>query len=263
MWALLCQVHHWERRDSQSLCYGSRTHLHKAPGEDSCYRDWRGLAGVSRTAQLQEENSASLHQGTARIHVRECTPQHRHTWVFIKSAQNLLFFSFSFFFNNSDAKRVQGTDVVNITRTTAFPTALKWDTDLKILTILCKSMMVLNTFLFSCIGQGFVRMFSVGYLIQCCLKVPSTFRQMFSKPSRLPSLFYNKENFQLGAFLGSFVSIYKVHFILSSLFVCFLFSAIFLFFLFCFNSCFQVGKHLPWSTRIYRLYNICFRLPSP
>uniref|UniRef100_A0A3P8U5T6 Transmembrane protein 135 n=1 Tax=Amphiprion percula TaxID=161767 RepID=A0A3P8U5T6_AMPPE len=59
--------------------------------------------------------------------------------------------------------------------------------------------------------KGFVRMFSVGYLIQCCLKVPSAFRQMFSKPSRLPSLFYNKENFQLGAFLGSFVSIYKVH----------------------------------------------------
>uniref|UniRef100_A0A3Q1KBV8 Transmembrane protein 135 n=1 Tax=Anabas testudineus TaxID=64144 RepID=A0A3Q1KBV8_ANATE len=57
--------------------------------------------------------------------------------------------------------------------------------------------------------KGFIRMFSVGYLIQCCLKVPSAFRQMFSKPSRLPSLFYNKENFQLGAFLGSFVSIYK------------------------------------------------------
>uniref|UniRef100_A0A3B5AIZ9 Transmembrane protein 135 n=1 Tax=Stegastes partitus TaxID=144197 RepID=A0A3B5AIZ9_9TELE len=57
--------------------------------------------------------------------------------------------------------------------------------------------------------KGFVRMFSVGYLIQCCLKVPSAFRQMFSKPSRVPALFYNKENFQLGAFLGSFVSIYK------------------------------------------------------
>uniref|UniRef100_A0A8C9Z1T2 Transmembrane protein 135 n=1 Tax=Sander lucioperca TaxID=283035 RepID=A0A8C9Z1T2_SANLU len=57
--------------------------------------------------------------------------------------------------------------------------------------------------------KGFVRMFSVGYLIQCCLKVPSAFRHMFTKPSRLPSLFYNKENFQLGAFLGSFVSIYK------------------------------------------------------
>ncbi|XP_068600560.1 transmembrane protein 135 [Brachionichthys hirsutus] len=57
--------------------------------------------------------------------------------------------------------------------------------------------------------KGFVRMFSIGFLIQCCLKVPSAFRQMFSKPSRLPSLFYNKENFQLGAFLGSFVSIYK------------------------------------------------------
>ncbi|XP_010784273.1 transmembrane protein 135 [Notothenia coriiceps] len=57
--------------------------------------------------------------------------------------------------------------------------------------------------------KGFVRMFSLGYLIQCCLKVPSAFRHMFTKPSRLPSLFYNKENFQLGAFLGSFVSIYK------------------------------------------------------
>ncbi|CAJ1063927.1 transmembrane protein 135 [Xyrichtys novacula] len=57
--------------------------------------------------------------------------------------------------------------------------------------------------------KSFVRMFSVGYLIQCCIKVPAAFRQMFSKPSRLPSLFYNKENFQLGAFLGSFVSIYK------------------------------------------------------
>uniref|UniRef100_A0A3Q3IZC1 Transmembrane protein 135 n=1 Tax=Monopterus albus TaxID=43700 RepID=A0A3Q3IZC1_MONAL len=62
---------------------------------------------------------------------------------------------------------------------------------------------------FSYCIKGFVRMFSVGYLIQCCLKVPSAFRHMFSKPSRLPSLFYNKENFQLGAFLGSFVSIYK------------------------------------------------------
>ncbi|CAL9685483.1 unnamed protein product [Knipowitschia caucasica] len=57
--------------------------------------------------------------------------------------------------------------------------------------------------------KGFIRMFSIGYLIQCCLKVPSAFRQMFTKPSCLPSLFYNKENFQLGAFLGSFVSIYK------------------------------------------------------
>lgn len=53
-------------------------------------------------------------------------------------------------------------------------------------------------------------MFSIGYLIQCCIKVPSAFRQIFSKPSRLPSIFYNKDNFQLGAFLGSFVSIYKV-----------------------------------------------------
>lgn len=52
-------------------------------------------------------------------------------------------------------------------------------------------------------------MFSVGYLIQCCLKVPSAFRQAFTKPSRLLWLLYNKENFQLGAFLGSFVSIYK------------------------------------------------------
>lgn len=58
--------------------------------------------------------------------------------------------------------------------------------------------------------KGFIRMFSVGYLIQCCLKVPSTFRHVFTKPSRLLSLLYNKENFQLGAFLGSFVSIYKV-----------------------------------------------------
>lgn len=58
--------------------------------------------------------------------------------------------------------------------------------------------------------QGFVRMFSIGYLIQCCLRIPSTFRHLSTEPSRLLSLFYNKENFQLGAFLGSFVSIYKV-----------------------------------------------------
>ncbi|XP_048851249.1 transmembrane protein 135 isoform X2 [Brienomyrus brachyistius] len=57
--------------------------------------------------------------------------------------------------------------------------------------------------------KGFVRMFSVGYLIQCCLRVPSAFRHAFTRPSRLLSLLYNKENFQLGAFLGSFVSIYK------------------------------------------------------
>ncbi|KAG8137025.1 hypothetical protein E2320_005566 [Naja naja] len=40
-------------------------------------------------------------------------------------------------------------------------------------------------------------------------RIPSAFRHLFTKPSRLLSLFYNKENFQLGAFLGSFVSIYK------------------------------------------------------
>ncbi|XP_033001985.1 transmembrane protein 135 [Lacerta agilis] len=57
--------------------------------------------------------------------------------------------------------------------------------------------------------KGFIRMFSVGYLIQCCLRIPSAFRHLFTKPSRLLSLLYNKENFQLGAFLGSFVSIYK------------------------------------------------------
>ncbi|KAI1893945.1 hypothetical protein AGOR_G00128870 [Albula goreensis] len=57
--------------------------------------------------------------------------------------------------------------------------------------------------------KGFIRMFSVGYLIQCCLKIPSAFRHVFTRPSRLLSLLYNKENFQLGAFLGSFVSIYK------------------------------------------------------
>ncbi|XP_064890675.1 transmembrane protein 135 isoform X2 [Columba livia] len=57
--------------------------------------------------------------------------------------------------------------------------------------------------------KGFVRMFSIGYLIQCCLRIPSTFRHLSTEPSRLLSLFYNKENFQLGAFLGSFVSIYK------------------------------------------------------
>ncbi|XP_035121186.1 transmembrane protein 135 isoform X2 [Callithrix jacchus] len=57
--------------------------------------------------------------------------------------------------------------------------------------------------------KGFIRMFSVGYLIQCCLRIPSAFRHLFTQPSRLISLFYNKENFQLGAFLGSFVSIYK------------------------------------------------------
>ncbi|KAI2659818.1 Transmembrane protein 135 [Labeo rohita] len=77
-----------------------------------------------------------------------------------------------------DANMDPGIDVANTIKTTASPT-------------------------------GFIRMFSVGYLIQCCLKVPSAFRQAFTKPSRLLWLFYNKENFQLGAFLGSFVSIYK------------------------------------------------------
>nr|XP_027798678.1 transmembrane protein 135 [Marmota flaviventris] len=62
---------------------------------------------------------------------------------------------------------------------------------------------------YHCYHCGFIRMFSVGYLIQCCLRIPSAFRHLFTKPSRLLSLFYNKENFQLGAFLGSFVSIYK------------------------------------------------------
>ncbi|CAH2225566.1 transmembrane 135 isoform X1 [Pelobates cultripes] len=57
--------------------------------------------------------------------------------------------------------------------------------------------------------KGFIRMFSVGYLIQCCLRIPSIIRYMFTKPSQMLSLFYNKESLQLGAFLGSFVSIYK------------------------------------------------------
>nr|XP_020760547.1 transmembrane protein 135 [Odocoileus virginianus texanus] len=65
--------------------------------------------------------------------------------------------------------------------------------------------------------KGFIRMFSVGYLIQCCLRIPSAFRHLFTQPSRLLSLFYNKENFQLGAFLGSFVSIYKVRLLTKSI----------------------------------------------
>lgn len=86
---------------------------------------------------------------------------------------------------------------------------LKLKVLLKNITIICHLEAKTNKITFLCL-KGFIRMFSVGYLIQCCLKVPSTFRHVFTKPSRLLSLLYNKENFQLGAFLGSFVSIYKV-----------------------------------------------------
>ena len=68
------QVHHRERRDSNSPCLG-RTCWHPTPWEDSCYRDG-GFTTISRKAHLQEENSGGLHQGAARINVRE----HRHIW---------------------------------------------------------------------------------------------------------------------------------------------------------------------------------------
>lgn len=133
-------------------------------------------------------------------------------WGAVYTSHSSLSIHRSDFFSSSfaDAKRVPDTDVVNTTRTTASPTALKWVIGFTMVDsfLIFYQITVFHAYL--CLLQGFVRMFSVGYLIQCCLKVPSAFRQMFSKPSRIPSLFYNKENFQLGAFLGSFVSIYKV-----------------------------------------------------
>uniref|UniRef100_S4RQV3 Transmembrane protein 135 n=1 Tax=Petromyzon marinus TaxID=7757 RepID=S4RQV3_PETMA len=57
--------------------------------------------------------------------------------------------------------------------------------------------------------KAFVRMFSVGYLIQCCLRVPAAIRHLFTRPSRVLPTLVHRENFRLGAFLGSFVSLYK------------------------------------------------------
>ncbi|CAN0228726.1 unnamed protein product [Lampetra planeri] len=57
--------------------------------------------------------------------------------------------------------------------------------------------------------KAFVRMFSVGYLIQCCLRVPAAIRHLFTRPSRVLPTLVHRENLRLGAFLGSFVSLYK------------------------------------------------------
>uniref|UniRef100_UPI00358DE174 transmembrane protein 135 isoform X1 n=1 Tax=Myxine glutinosa TaxID=7769 RepID=UPI00358DE174 len=54
----------------------------------------------------------------------------------------------------------------------------------------------------------FVRMFGVGYIIQCGLRIPSAMRH-FARPSRLASTLVHPENLRLGAFLGSFAFLYK------------------------------------------------------
>lgn len=117
----LSQVHHWQGRDSNSICHG-RTHSHKAPREATRHRD-RWVTGVSREANLQEADYGCLHQGTDRLNVRECTPlQVTQTLMgMCRILTGVCFFSI----NNPDANTVQDTDVVNITRTTAFPTVLK------------------------------------------------------------------------------------------------------------------------------------------
>lgn len=76
---------------------------------------------ISRTPRPQEDNSEGLHQGAAEVPVSENTPSSTQTDGDRRPGLTRT----ACLLNYSDAKGVQGTDVVNITRTTAFPTVSK------------------------------------------------------------------------------------------------------------------------------------------
>lgn len=108
------QVHHWERRDPHSRHHG-RARLCEAAREDG--PSWRG-GGRGRKARGRQEDAAGVHQKPAGVDVRSPSREHGS----LRTHRSDDFSSSSF----ADAKRVPDTDAVNITRTTASPTALKW-----------------------------------------------------------------------------------------------------------------------------------------
>ncbi|XP_078700090.1 transmembrane protein 135-like isoform X1 [Branchiostoma floridae x Branchiostoma belcheri] len=57
--------------------------------------------------------------------------------------------------------------------------------------------------------KGFGRMFGIGYAAQAALRVLSSLQTIIKSPSRLLSCIFNKNNINLGAFLGGFVGIFK------------------------------------------------------
>ncbi|KAJ9594711.1 hypothetical protein L9F63_013985 [Diploptera punctata] len=63
---------------------------------------------------------------------------------------------------------------------------------------------------FSCTYYGFVKLFSLGYGLQLCLRVLMQMRRLIRKPSLFPKLLIHRNAIQLGAFLGGFSGIFKL-----------------------------------------------------
>ncbi|KAK6171259.1 hypothetical protein SNE40_019486 [Patella caerulea] len=57
--------------------------------------------------------------------------------------------------------------------------------------------------------QGFVRMFGIGFAIQACVKVVSSFTKIIHQPKVLFSTLFHTDSFKLGAFLGSFSAVFR------------------------------------------------------
>ena len=61
-----------------------------------------------------------------------------------------------------------------------------------------------------CCFQGFGKMFGAGYCIQAAVKCIGALSSVFRKPGNLLNALKHKDNFRLGAFLGSFSAIFRV-----------------------------------------------------
>lgn len=60
------------------------------------------------------------------------------------------------------------------------------------------------------VSQGFLKSFGLGYLINGSIRLASSLGRIFSKPSLLLHSLFNKDNFYLGAFIGSYSALFRL-----------------------------------------------------
>ena len=61
-----------------------------------------------------------------------------------------------------------------------------------------------------CLFQSCIKMFGAGYVIQALIKLVSLVGRVLKQPKAVIHALFNRNNTQLGAFLGLFVGTYKV-----------------------------------------------------
>ena len=69
---------------------------------------------------------------------------------------------------------------------------------------------IIHSYFKFCLFQSCVKMFGAGYVIQALIKLVSSVGRVLKQPKTVIHALFNRNNTQLGAFLGLFVGTYKV-----------------------------------------------------